>query len=193
MYICTSLCPHHQHVEVLSLLLVHGGPTLLAARARVSRSLSILLFYVYASLSLCTSPTCGNASPTAAGSWRADWLRARVVLSLSILLFCVYASLSLCTSPKCFPHYRHAEQACYLSVYSIVYMHLSLCVHHRSASPIGLYKIFVDFEAVVHESTIRSFPRPPALPTLVQFDCTIIGQYTTPLPTSRLYAEYHTI
>jgi len=36
-------------------------------------------------------------------------------------------------------------------------------------------------------------PRPPALPTLVQYSCTIIGQYTTPLPTSRLYAIHHAI
>jgi len=36
-------------------------------------------------------------------------------------------------------------------------------------------------------------PRLPALPTLVQYYCTIIGQYTTPLPTSRVYALHHTI
>jgi len=36
-------------------------------------------------------------------------------------------------------------------------------------------------------------PRPPALSTLVQHYCTIIGQYTSPLPTSRLYAICHTI
>ena len=36
-------------------------------------------------------------------------------------------------------------------------------------------------------------PRPPALPTLLQYYCTILGQYTTPLPTSRLYAIHHTI
>jgi len=44
----------------------------------------------------------------------------------------------------------------------------------------------------VHESTIFSFPRPPALPTLVQYYCTIIGQYK-PLPTYCLYAILHTI
>jgi len=40
-----------------------------------------------------------------------------------------------------------------------------------------------------------SFPshRLPALPTLVQYYCTIIGQYTSPLPTSGLYAIHHTI
>jgi len=37
------------------------------------------------------------------------------------------------------------------------------------------------------------FPRPTALPTLVQYCCTTIGQYTTPPPTSRVYAIYHTI
>ena len=36
-------------------------------------------------------------------------------------------------------------------------------------------------------------PRPPALPTLVQYYCTIIGQYTTPLPTPRVCAIHHTI
>ena len=36
-------------------------------------------------------------------------------------------------------------------------------------------------------------PRPPALPILVQYECPIIGQYTTPLPTSRLYAIHNTI
>ena len=36
-------------------------------------------------------------------------------------------------------------------------------------------------------------PRPPALPNLLQYDCTIIGQYKTPLPTSRVYGIRHTI
>jgi len=36
-------------------------------------------------------------------------------------------------------------------------------------------------------------PLPPALPALVQYYCTIIGQYTTPPPDSRLYAVHHTI
>jgi len=33
---------------------------------------------------------------------------------------------------------------------------------------------------------------PPALPTLLQYDCTAIGQYTTPPPTPLLYAIHHT-
>ena len=45
----------------------------------------------------------------------------------------------------------------------------------------------------MHESIIFHPSRPPALFTLVQYDCTIIGEYTTPLPTSRLYAIHHTI
>jgi len=57
---------------------------------------------------------------------------------------------------------------------------------------LGLYKIFVYVEAVVHESTILS-PHPPALLTLLQCYCASIGQYTTPLPTSRVYATHHTI
>ena len=36
-------------------------------------------------------------------------------------------------------------------------------------------------------------PRPPALRTLVQYYCTIIGQYTTPPLNSRLDAMHHTI
>ena len=36
-------------------------------------------------------------------------------------------------------------------------------------------------------------PRPPALPTLVQYHCTIIGQYMTSPPNSHLYAMHHTI
>jgi len=34
-------------------------------------------------------------------------------------------------------------------------------------------------------------PRPPELPTLVQYVCTIIGQYTTPPPTARVYNIHH--
>jgi len=58
---------------------------------------------------------------------------------------------------------------------------------------VGLYKIFVYFEAVVHESKIISPPRPPASPILVLYYYTILGQYTTSLPTSRLYDIHHTI
>jgi len=36
-------------------------------------------------------------------------------------------------------------------------------------------------------------PAPPALPTRLHYYCTLVGQYTTPLPTSRLYAVHHTI
>jgi len=31
------------------------------------------------------------------------------------------------------------------------------------------------------------------LPTLLQYDCTIIRQYKASLPTSRVYARHHTI
>jgi len=66
--------------------------------------------------------------------------------------------------------------------------------HYNPPLQLGLYKTFVYFENVVRESTILSPPRPPALPTLVQYYyCTIIGQYTTPLPISRLYAIHNTI
>jgi len=36
-------------------------------------------------------------------------------------------------------------------------------------------------------------PHPLAWSTLVQYDCTILTQYKTPLPTSRVYAIHHTI
>jgi len=36
-------------------------------------------------------------------------------------------------------------------------------------------------------------PRSPALPTWVQYHCATIRQYTTPPPTSRVYAIQHTI
>ena len=38
-----------------------------------------------------------------------------------------------------------------------------------------------------------SCPFPSALPTLVQYYCTTIGQYTTPPPTSRMSAIHYTI
>ena len=34
---------------------------------------------------------------------------------------------------------------------------------------------------------------PPALPTLLQYYCTSIGQYTTPHPNPLVYAIHHTI
>ena len=36
-------------------------------------------------------------------------------------------------------------------------------------------------------------PGPPAFATMVQYYCTVIGQYTTPRPTSLLYDMHHTI
>jgi len=48
--------------------------------------------------------------------------------------------------------------------------------------PLGLYKILFHFDAFVHESTIPLFLL-PALPSLVQYYCTPIAQYTTPPPT----------
>jgi len=79
---------------------------------------------------------------------------------------------------------------------SHTYFHLSLFLSpYRSAAvpSLSLYQIFVYVEAVVHEQPLFYSPRPPALFTLAQYYCTIIGQYTTPLPTSRLYAIHHTI
>jgi len=45
----------------------------------------------------------------------------------------------------------------------------------------------------MQESTILSSPRPPAWPTLVQYHCTILTEYKTPLPTSRVYVIHHNI
>jgi len=68
-----------------------------------------------------------------------------------------------------------------------IYIYIYVCIR------VGHYKRFVYFEAVVHDAPVFYSPRLPALPTLVQYYCTIIGQYTTPLSTSRLYAIHHTI
>jgi len=49
---------------------------------------------------------------------------------------------------------------------------------------VGLYKIFVHFKVLVHESFIfLSPPPPPAIPTVLQYDCTACAPYTiTPRP-----------
>jgi len=56
---------------------------------------------------------------------------------------------------------------------------------------LGLYKIFVHVEAVVHESNIIFGRLPPALPALLQYYCTTMAQYTPP-PTPLVYAIHHT-
>jgi len=61
-----------------------------------------------------------------------------------------------------------------------------------AASQLGLYNILFYFEAHVYESILFS-PPPPALPTLLQYYCPIIEQYTTPPPNSCLYAIHHTL
>jgi len=58
---------------------------------------------------------------------------------------------------------------------------------------LDLYKIFVHSKAFLHKSTILVLPRPPALPTRLQYDCKTFPQQTTPLPTLLLYAIHHTI
>jgi len=61
------------------------------------------------------------------------------------------------------------------------------------AQQVGLYKIFVYSKLLrTNQPSVHS-PRPPALPTLVEYYCTIIRQYTTHLPTSRLHAIHHTV
>jgi len=48
-------------------------------------------------------------------------------------------------------------------------------------SQVGVYKIYIHFEAYVHESIIFSPPPLPVLPTLLHGYCTTFAQYTTPL------------
>ena len=57
----------------------------------------------------------------------------------------------------------------------------------------GLYKILFYFKALLWELIILLLPLPPAKPTLLQYYCTTIAQYTTPPVTSRVYAIYHAI
>jgi len=51
---------------------------------------------------------------------------------------------------------------------------------------------FASSRLCTSQSSFHS-PGAPALPTLLQYHCTIIGQYTTPLRTSRLYAFHYII
>ena len=51
---------------------------------------------------------------------------------------------------------------------------------------------FTSRRLCTNQSSFHS-PRPPALATLLQYKCTTVGQYTSPPPTSLLYAAYHAI
>jgi len=63
----------------------------------------------------------------------------------------------------------------------------------RCTTNLAFTRLFY-FEAVVHETTMLSFPPPTCIARPgVQHYCTIIGQYTTPPPDSRSYAIHHTI
>ena len=66
---------------------------------------------------------------------------------------------------------------------------------HRVTAPCKLAFTKYSFTSRLLCTNQPSFyaPRPPALPTLKHHYCTMIGQYKTPLPTSRLYALPHTI
>ena len=57
---------------------------------------------------------------------------------------------------------------------------------------VGLYKIFVHFQAGVHESVILYPPPPPALPTRLQYNCTTLARYT-PCPFTPLVYAIHYI
>ena len=63
--------------------------------------------------------------------------------------------------------------SCYVSR-SITFLYLGLTLVVCELT-LGLYK-----RAFVHESGIRSLPPLPASPTLRQYNCTTIAQYTIP-------------
>ena len=73
---------------------------------------------------------------------------------------------------------------------------LALCFqvrHAKQSSALAFTRYsFTSRLLCTHQPSFHS-PRPLAFPTLVQYYCTTIGQYTTPLPTSHLYAIHHTI
>jgi len=58
---------------------------------------------------------------------------------------------------------------------------------------VSLCKILFHFKAVLSESIILLPPSPPAKPTLLQYLCTAIPQYTPPHRTLPSYAIHHTI
>jgi len=52
---------------------------------------------------------------------------------------------------------------------------------------------FTSNKPLLWESVILVLPPPLAKPTLLQYHCTTIAQYTPPSPTPLLYAIHHTI
>ena len=58
---------------------------------------------------------------------------------------------------------------------------------------VSLYKILFHFNAFLWESIILLLLPPPAKPTLWQYYCTTIAQYTLLPPTLSFYAIHHTI
>jgi len=69
----------------------------------------------------------------------------------------------------------------------------SSCVHQRAAAPLAFTRYcFTSSRSCTNQSSFHS-SGPPALPTLLQYYCTAIGQYTTPHPTPLVYAIHHTI
>ena len=60
-------------------------------------------------------------------------------------------------------------------------------------SGLSLYKILFHFKPLLWESVILVLPPPLAKPTLLQYHCTTIAQYTPSSPTPLLYAIHHTI
>jgi len=72
------------------------------------------------------------------------------------------------------------------------------CACRRKSRPcnqlrLSLYNILFYFKALLWESILLSFPAPTCIAHPGEYYCTTIGQYTTPPPTSCLYAIHHTI
>jgi len=75
------------------------------------------------------------------------------------------------------------------------YRRMALLLHpDKNASPQvpGLYKIVFTSRMLCKNQPSFHSPSPSALPTLLQYYCTAIAQYTTPPPTTLLYAIHHT-
>jgi len=108
--------------------------------------------------------------------------------------------------------------ALFISIYLYLYVYLSITIstHTHTHTPISthtyihIYIFTCTRSSAPHVPMARSLaftrssrlctnqpyfrpPCPPALPTLVQYYCATIGQYSTPLPTSRLYVIHHTL
>jgi len=84
----------------------------------------------------------------------------------------------------------------FLSAGRVHALHCPLQGHgcnNRYPRQLSLYKIVIHFKALLWESIILLLPPPPAKPTLLQYYCTTIAQYTPPTPIPPFHAIHHTI